>query len=265
MHIDGKLALITGASSGMGAAIAIALAEAGARVILLARSNEKLNQVKKEITMAGGKAEIYSVDLTDKEAVKQVTDQIKSTIGIPDILINNAGSGQWKFIHETTNEEAEAMMAMPYFAAFYITKAFLNEMVARNSGHIVNVSSVSSRFVWPGATAYHAARWAIRGFTEALRSDLYDTGIKVSLYESGKVDSPYWETNTGSDERIPKIARLIPVLTTGQVGKAMVNGIRKEKKLIVIPFMMKLIYWQHALFPWAVKWLMTVTGYRKLK
>lgn len=265
MDIDGKLALVTGASSGMGAAIAKSLAAAGARVLLLARNKENLERVVNEITTAGGKAAAFPVDLTDKDAVKQVTDRIKSTPGTPDILVNNAGSGQWKYVHETTNEEAEAMMAMPYFAAFYLTRAFLNEMVERNSGCIVNISSVSSRFVWPGATAYHAARWAIRGFTEALRADLYDTNIKVCLYESGKVDSPYWQTNAGSNERLPKIANLIPVLTTEQVGNAIVNGIRKEKKLIVIPFMMKVIYWQHALFPWAVRWLMTVTGYRRLK
>jgi len=265
MEIHNKLALITGASSGMGAGMAKALAGAGAKVILLARDQSKLDKVKSEIETSGGTAYIYSVDLTDKAAVQQTTDQIKSQQGVPDILINNAGSGKWRYIHETTNEEAEAMMAMPYFASFYMTKAFFSEMLERNSGHIVNVSSVSSRVVWPGATAYHAARWAVRGFTEALRADLYDTNINVSLYESAKVDSPYWQTNDGSDERIPKIANLIPLLTNEQVGDAVVNGIRKEKKLIVIPFMMKLIYWQHALFPWAVKWLMTVTGYRKLK
>lgn len=264
MEIKNKLALITGASSGMGANMSKKLADAGAKVILLARDQGKLDKVKSEIESSGGTAYTYSVDLTDKTAVQQTTEQIKSQQGIPDILINNAGSGKHRYIHETTNEEAEAMMAMPYFAAFYVTRAFFSEMLERNSGHIVNVSSVSSRVVWPGATAYHAARWAVRGFTEALRADLYDTNINVSLYESGKVDSPYWQTNAGSDERIPKIANLIPVLTNDQVGNAIVNGIRKEKKLIVIPFMMKIIYWQHALFPWAVKWLMTVTGYRKL-
>ena len=77
-------------------------------------------------------------------------------------------------------------------------------MLRRNTGHIVNVSSVGSRFVWPGATAYIAARWAVRGFTEALRADMAGTKIGVTLFESGVVQSPYWEHNPGSRERVPK-------------------------------------------------------------
>ena len=263
MEITGKLALVTGASSGMGSEIAKALAKAGAKVILLARNQEALDKVAKEITTAGGSASAYSVDLSNPAVVESTAARIKSEQGIPDIIVNNAGSGKWLFIDETSVEQAVQMMTLPYFAAFYITKAFYPEIVKRNSGHIVNISSVSSRFVWPGATAYHAARWAIRGFTEALRSDLYHTGIGVTLYESGVVESPYWEHNPNSLERVPKMGKLVPTLTTEQVGAAVVNGIRKNKKLVVIPLMMKLTYWQHAVFPWAVQWLMTITGYRR--
>jgi NAD(P)-dependent dehydrogenase (short-subunit alcohol dehydrogenase family) len=94
-------------------------------------------------------------------------------------------------VDETTPLEAVQMMAVPYFAAFYVTRAFLPRMLERNSGHIVDVSSVGSRFVWPGATAYLAARWAVRGFTEALRADLAGTGIGVTLFECGVVRTPY--------------------------------------------------------------------------
>ena len=124
------------------------------------------------------------------------------------------------------------------------------------------MSSVGSRFVWPGATAYLAARWAIRGFTEALRADLDGTDIGVTLYESGEVKSEYWEHNPESRERIPKLGKLVPELTPEQVGNAIVKGVQHNKRLIVIPFMMKLTYWQHAVFPGVVQWLMTKTGYR---
>ena len=152
MNIEGKLALVTGASSGMGSAIAGALAKAGAKVVLLARNRDALQKVADGITAAGGKAVFYSVDLADADAVVSTAAQIKSEQGVPDIIVNNAGSGEWRFIDETSNEEAVSMMTLPYFAAFYITKAFYNDMVARDSGHIVNISSVGSRFVWPGAT-----------------------------------------------------------------------------------------------------------------
>ncbi|MGQ0657367.1 MAG: SDR family NAD(P)-dependent oxidoreductase, partial [Chromatiales bacterium] len=264
MQIEGKTALVTGASGGMGAAIAVSLAKAGAQVLLLARREDELNKVAAEIRSAGGKAMVYPIDLTDSPAVEALAGRISREVGTPDIVVNNAGAGQWKFIEETSAEEARQMITMPYLAAFCVTRAFIPEMLKRNSGHIVNISSVASRFVWPGATAYTAARWAMRGFTEALRSDLYGTGIGVTLYESAQVASPYWERNPGSRERIPKIGGLLlRTLTPEEVGAAIVDGIRRNQRLIVIPFMLKIIYLQHFFLPWVVQWLMNVTGYRR--
>jgi short-subunit dehydrogenase len=263
MKIKGKLILVTGASSGMGEAIAKAMAKAGGRLILIARTQGNLDRVATEIKAGGGEAHVFSVDLTNADAVAKVAKQIKQTLGTPDIIINNAGAGKWCFVDETSPVEAVEMMALPYFAMFNVTHAFLADMLKRNSGHIVNISSVASRFVWPGATAYTAARWAVRGFTQALRADLDDTGINVTLYESGMVKSPYWEHNPGSVEREPKMAVLIPKLTPEQVGAAVVCGVERNKKLIVIPFMMKIVYIQHALFPGIFQWLMTKSGYKR--
>ena len=261
MKISGKTVLVTGASSGMGASIAKAMAKAGGRLLLLARREHALRAVADEITRAGGEARVYPVDLANATAVMDVARRITAEVGTPEIIVNNAGAGKWLFVEETSPEEAVQMMALPYFAAFFTTRAFLPDMLKRNSGHIVNISSVGSRFVWPGATAYLAARWAVRGFTEALRADLYRTGIRVTLYESGVVGSSYWEHNPGSLERVPKMGQLIPPLTPEQVGEAIVKGVERNKRLIVIPFMMRLTYWQHAIVPWLVQWLMIVTGY----
>ena len=185
--IKNSVVVVTGASSGMGAAIAKAMAKAGGRVALLARNKEDLDKVAAEIASAGSPARVYPVDLADAGAVAAVARRITQEMGAPDIIINNAGRGRWLFVDETSPDEAVQMMAVPYFAAFNVTHAFLPAMLKKNSGHIVNVSSVGSRFVWPGATAYLAARWAVRGFTEALRADLDGTGIGVTLYESGVV------------------------------------------------------------------------------
>jgi len=263
MEIQGKTVLVTGASSGIGSAIAKAMAQAGATVVLLmARSENDLKKVAAEIGASGGNARIYPVDLSNPDQVTVIAQRIQGEAGVPDIIINNAGSGEWKFLEDTSLKEIQEMMAVPYFAAAWLTRAFLPAMRARNSGHIVNISSVGSRFVWPGATAYIAARWAIRGLTQALRADLHGSRIGVTLYESSQVESPYWVHNPGSRERIPKIGKMIPVLKPEEVGKAVVAGVRANRRLIVIPLMMKLIYVQHALFPWLVQWLMTTTGYR---
>lgn len=264
MDIKGKTALVTGASSGMGAAIAIELAKGGAaKLLLLARNQEKLENIARQIVSHGSQAYVYPIDLSQDHEVEQLAQRILHEVGVPDILVNNAGSGQWKFIEETSAAEARNMMDLPYFAAFNLTRAFLPGMLARNSGHIVNMSSVASRFTWPGATAYTAARWAVRGLTEALRSDLYGTNINVTLYESGYVQSPYWEHNPNSQERLPGISHYTPPLTPADVGQAVVAAVRHDKRLVVIPFMMKTIYLQHFFFPWVVQWLMNVTGYRR--
>lgn len=118
MKIPGKIALVTGASSGIGAATARALASQGARVVLVARRAAELKQV---IDAIGSAAVSYPVDLTDAPAVATTASQIIGEVGHPDILVNNAGAGQWKFVHETTPDEAVAMMAAPYFAAFNTT------------------------------------------------------------------------------------------------------------------------------------------------
>jgi short-subunit dehydrogenase len=264
MKISNKVVLITGASSGIGAAIAKAMVRAGAaQVLLLARSEEGLRRAAGEIEANGGRARVYKVDLSDAAAVEGVAQRIRREVGVPDILVNNAGSGRWKFLADSSADEIAQVMALPYFAAAWITRLFLPAMLKRGSGHIVNISSVGSRMAWPGATAYIAACRAMRGFSDALRADLDRTGLRVTHYESGPIDSPYWRNNPGSRERVPRIARmLVPVLTEESVAQAVIAGVSSNRRLIVIPGMMKLVYLLHTVFPAWVQWLMTVTGYR---
>lgn len=263
MVIKNALVIVTGASSGIGAATAKAMARSGARVVLLARRQEVLDRLVAEIGSAGRQAWAFAIDLRDPNAVAIVAARILGSIGTPDLIVNNAGTGQWRFVEETQPNDAVEYMAVPYFAAFNVVHAFLPALLARHRGHIVNVSSVGSRFVWPGATAYLAARWAMRGFTEALRADLAGTGIQITFFECGTVNSPYWDQNPGSRERIPRVARLIPELSPQEVAQAIVRGVERNKRTIVIPFMMQAVCWLHAIFPQAVQWLMTKTGYRR--
>ena len=269
MNIQNTLALITGASSGIGAATAKALARDGARVILLARTQSALESVAAEIRSSGGMAYAYPVDLTDPNSVEQVAARIKAEVGVPDILINSAGIGRWLYADETPPQAVIDMMAAPYFCAFFITRAFLPEMLARNSSkrsaHIVNINSPAARVPWPGATAYTGARWALMGFTQALRADLYGTSIKVHSIVAGKVTSTYWDHNPGALDRAPSLARLIPDLTPDQVANAVSTAIRRNRASIVIPRMLRLFYTLHTLAPGLVERLVWSSGWPRQK
>jgi len=263
MDPQNSLALISGASSGIGAATAKVLARERARVILLARTQSALESVAAEIRSSGGTAYAYPVDLTDPNSVEQIAASIKAEIGVPDILVNSAGIGRWLYAEETSPQEVIDMMAAPYFCAFFITRAFLPEMLARNSGHIVNINSPAAKLPWPGATAYTGARWALMGFTQALRADLYGTRLKVHSIVAGKVASTYWDHNPGALDRAPKIARIIPDLTPEQVADAVSATIRHNRSAVIIPRMLRLFYALHTLAPRLVERLVWSTGWKR--
>lgn len=260
MNINGRIVVVTGASSGIGAATARAAGRERARLVLLARNQAKLEEVAEDIRRNGGAAHPYAVDLTVAESVAEVAKRIIAEVGTPDIIFNNAGVGKWLSVEETEPDEAVKMMASPYFAAFFVTRAFLPDMLKRNSGYIVNMTSAASRLVWPGATAYIAARWAMQGFTEGLRADLTGTGIRVMLASFAKVASSYWENNPGSEERLPKAQSMIRVLTPEEVAQAIIGGIKQDKKEVVAPFMLRFVYALNYLFPGTTRRMMTAGG-----
>jgi short-subunit dehydrogenase len=232
------------------------------RLALLARTQADLEKVADEIQNAGGQAQPFAVDLGDGEAAERVARLITTEMGTPDILINSAGAGRWLFVEETTPAEARQMMAAPYFAAFFITRAFLPDMLKRKQGVIVNINSPAARMPWPGATAYAAARWALYGFTEALRADLYLTGLRVTSVVLGKVDSPYFTHNAGAEERIPGVGRLIPVLTSEQAATVVVRALERNQREVWSPWLLWAFAAAHHLWPGLVETLVNRTGWR---
>lgn len=263
MHIAGTTALVTGASFGIGAATAKALAHKGARVVLLARTTDALEQCAAEIRAVGGMAHVYPCDLADAEAVARVAQAISAEVGAPDILVNNAGVGRWLFVEETPPEEAVSMMAVPYFAAFFVTRAFLPAMLARRRGSIVLVNSPASIAPWPGATAYTAARWALRGFGEALRADLRGSGVRVTQVIPGKVSSSYFVNNPGVKERFPKLSAILPMVSPERAADEIVRGVEYDARMVVFPALLRWMYYANAIVPGPVRWLTAVSGARR--
>ena len=207
---------------------------------------------------------VGTVDLADVPAVQQAASAIKAESGTPDILVNSAGAGRPLFTEETSPAEAAQMTAVPYLGAFNLTSAFLPEMIRRRRGHIVNVSSVAAFFAVPGMTGYTAARWAMRGFTEALRQDLHGTGVGVTLVAPGLVSGTgYYEHNPGTAERVPKAARFYPTLTTQQLAAAIVRGIERNKREVGMGLRYRLTALLWAVLPWPVNWVMRTTGWKR--
>ena len=245
-----KLVLVTGASSGIGAATAKLYGAGGARVLLLARNQPRLDEVAAAIKREGGGASAYPVDLADAQAVAETGARIKREAGAPDIVINNAGAGRWLSVLETSAEEALAMIEVPYLAAFNLTRALLPEMIARGRGAIACITSPASYVVWPNACAYTAARHALLGFTEALRADLWRTGIDVTLVVLGEVETPYWQHNPGSRQHRPKSNPILaPVFTAEQAAQAIVQAVERRQRRVFKPAVLRALVMLNALAP----------------
>ena len=249
MNIDGRRALITGASSGIGAATARVLAARGASVVLVARNLDRLTAVAAGIQAAGGQAEVHAADLADAQQISRVADVVASQGDVPDIVVNNAGAGRWLPIADTSADELAAMVAVPFLAAFNLTRELLPGMRRRGTGHIVNVTSIGAFLVWPYAAGYISARWAMRGFREALRAELYGSGIGVSLVAFAQVSSSFWEHNPGSWERLPAAAQRLRTLTPDEAALAIANAVEREKRLVLRPRMIHVLRMVNALFP----------------
>lgn len=253
MKIQGKCALITGASSGIGAATARILAERGASVILVARNLERLTGVATSIQAAGGDAETYAADLAGASEVSRIAHLVQERHGVPDILINNAGAGRWLPIVDTTAEELTAMLAVPFLAAFNLTRELLPGMRRRDAGHIVNVASIGAFLVWPHAAGYISARWAVRGFNEALRAEVHGSRIGISLVAFAQVSSDFWEHNPGSWERLPAVAHQLRTLTPDDAAVAIADAVEREKRLVLRPRMIYALRMMNTLFPRATE------------
>lgn len=245
-----KLVLITGASSGIGEALAKRYGRAGANVLLLARNAERLAAVADAIKRAGGAATAYVIDLANADAIEETSAKIAREVGTPDILVNNAGAGRWLPLTKTTAAEALSMLEVPYLAAFNLTRAFLPLMLSRRSGAIACVTSPASYLAWPNAAAYIAARRALAGFTEALRGEVRGKGVTVTLVVLGMVESPYWEHNPGSRENAPVAnSRLAPTMSPEDAAEAIFDGVERRQRTVAKPAMLRAVFLLNAVAP----------------
>lgn len=254
-----RLAVITGASSGIGRATALRLARDGWKVVVIARREPVLQELAREVAEAGGEAVVEALDAGDGAAVVAMAQRVVAAHGSPDAIVNCAGAGQWKYIEDTPPDEFASMVAAPYAAAFHTTHAFMPAMLEAGRGLILQINSPSGVMPWGGATGYCSARFALRGLHEALRMDLVGTGVRSIHVLLGEVSSSYFDANPGSQEHIPKIAALIPRSTPEQCADVIAGAIRRPRHQVSAPFMLTVFLWCNAVAPGVVKWLIRMT------
>jgi NAD(P)-dependent dehydrogenase (short-subunit alcohol dehydrogenase family) len=184
-RLDGRVAVVTGASKGLGKQMAEALAEAGATVALVARSGDLLDGVRTEITARGGKAYAFAADVSVEAEVAALVGEVRRQAGIPDILINNAGINIRKPLHEFTLEEWRRVMATNIDGPFLCTRAFVPGMIEKKFGRIINVASTMAHVSLAHRAAYSGSKFAVLGITKALALELAPYHITANAISPG--------------------------------------------------------------------------------
>lgn len=188
MRWEGATAVITGASRGIGRAIAAAADARGARLCLIGRSPDALDKVRAELH---GNAIIAVVDLTDRHQLEAAAETARRELGSVDILVNNSGIGCWGPFVETSDDGAERVLAVNLVAPMQLTRLLLPEMISRRRGHIVNVGSVAGRVGVPFEAVYSVSKFGLVGFTEALAVEVRSFGVGVSMVNPGPVATTF--------------------------------------------------------------------------
>jgi NADP-dependent 3-hydroxy acid dehydrogenase YdfG len=193
MRLENKVAIITGASSGIGVAIARELAAGGTQLMITARREEKLNALRDELTENGADVGVCPGDVTVETDCQNIVKQTVNTFGAIDILINNAGYGPPASLLDTDEGLWDVTIDSCLKSVYLMTRAALPVMLEQGSGSIVQISSVAGKYGYKNRTAYCAAKWGVQGFTEALRTELGSNGIHMFTVNPAAVATPWWK------------------------------------------------------------------------
>ncbi len=224
--VEGKRVLITGASAGIGRAVALKAAAAGARVLLVARSGDKLNELQTEIEAAGGNAHVHTADLSDNDSCDALVHEIVERHGGVDVLVNNAGRSIRRSLAQSSDRfhDFQRTMQLNYFGALKLILGFLPGMTERKLGHIINVSSIGAQTNPPRFSAYVASKAALDAFSRCAASELVDDGIAITT-----VYMPLVKTEMIAPT---KIYRAFPTINPDEAAEMICDGMIDRPKRI---------------------------------
>ncbi|NER95636.1 MAG: SDR family NAD(P)-dependent oxidoreductase [Symploca sp. SIO1B1] len=246
MNIQGKTALVTGASRGIGRAIALELAQQGVkRLLLVARNRQRLGEVATEIEALGVEAVTLAVDLTEPVQVNIAIAQAWRTHGPIQLLVNCAGVAHQTSFLQSQLPKVEEEIALNLMGMYTMTRLVARRMANRGEGTIVNVSSLMGKVAAPTMVTYSATKFAILGFTKALRSELAPHNIQVLALLPSLTDTDM--------VRELKLFRWVVPMTPHRVAKALVTGVRKQSPEILVGWQSHLAVWCDRILPWLLE------------
>jgi short-subunit dehydrogenase len=251
MDIQGKVVIVTGASSGIGEATAREFGREGAKVVLAARRMDRLEALAQELTRLGTGAEtlVVPADLSELEDIQSLIRQTMDRFGRIDVLVNNAGFGRLDWLENLDpKEDIEAQFNVNVLGVVQTTRQALPVMIKQRSGHIVNMGSMAALVATPTYTIYAASKHAVHGFSEALRREVKPWGIEVSIIYPGGVATEFAH-NAGVKRKTKATTPKFLLLSAEDVGRAVVKLVRRPRSMWIIPWLWSVTALINKLFP----------------
>lgn len=249
-QLKNRIAVVTGASSGIGRATAIAMAKQGARIALVARNVDKLNETAEKVHQFGGETLIYPADITHRDEVERAMKDVLHRWGYIDILVANAGQYIRSPIKNLDMTAMVRSMDINFWGQLYAILAVLPHMLQRKKGHIIIVATVDAKKGLPLDAPYVAAKFAMSGFADVFRQELHGSGVRVTTIFPGRVDTPMIE-----HLKVPWISAKI---SAERVAEAIVKCIFKNKAEVIIPTQAKALCYLQTFSPQFADWIVRV-------
>ena len=245
MDYSGRVAIITGASSGIGAALSSELARRGALVGMIARREAELREVRERISSEGGKAEFAVADVSDRARLGEAVSELTAELGPPQLLVANAGLARPTDFEPINIDDQELMIRVNLLGVMYAIEAVLPGMLERGTGHIAGVSSLAAYRAFPWSGAYCASKSAVNAYLEAMRIQLGGTGVRVTTVCPGFVDTAMIAERKES---------LVGVWTPEKAARKIVDALEREKKVYNFPWLTtRLVKWSRWLPDWFIR------------
>ncbi len=248
---------MTGASSGIGRQIALALGRKGCRVALLARNRESLSAVGRELEQAGGEALVLPVDVTDEPSVGEAVHRAVETFGSLRLVVANAGLGRYALVEEQAGGLAERLVEVNYLGTVHTVRHALPHLLAAAPSHVVAVASSAGLIPHRLGSAYCASKAAVIQYMATLRLEVFDRGVGVTWVCPGAVRTPFFEgSNLDPETDLPLLARLlVRTLEPEEVARATVRAVERNRREVVVPAAVWFFAWTRRLAPGLADWV----------